>query len=57
MWQRAQSPLSYTHTHTHLHTRTHTLMKGYEALGGQKKNFKHLSCAFSVMNNVLIEIA
>lgn len=34
---------------THTHTRR-------EMNKGVGKNFKHLSCAFSVMNNALIEI-
>ncbi len=42
----AGSPV-LTHTHTHTHT---------EMNKGVGKNFKHLSCAFSVMNNALIEI-
>lgn len=50
MWQRAQSSSSHTHTDAY------TLVKGGTGKA-TKKNFKHLSCAFSVMNNVLIEIA
>ena len=45
MWQAAQ--FSLTHTHTHAQR---------EINKGVGKNFKHLSCAFSVMNNALIEI-
>lgn len=36
-------PFARTHTHTEMNT-------------GMERNFKHLSCAFSAMNNALIEI-
>lgn len=44
MWQAAQFLT---------HTLIHTLREMNKGVG---KNFKHLSCAFSVMNNALIEI-
>lgn len=46
MWQTAQFSLTHTFTDTHTHR---------EMNKGVGKNFKHLSCAFSVMNNALIE--